>query len=514
MPADRRHRPRQHVRRLRLLEDGDRRRHQADHRHRGVRHARHPPRRQDPRALGQPAERRRRLGLGRLHAHDPARRDDRGHAQPVPAVVATPRSRATTSSRAWTASCCRRTRRASSRRPAAPAARCRPACGSGSTTRPRRRRPPSSATSSARTTSSPRSWTTASASSAASWTTCCGSRRSSTCRSSPRTTCTTRTQHDAKSHAALLCVQSGSTLDDPNRFKFDGDEFYLKTAGRRCGSIFRDHPEACDNTLLIAERCDVAVRHERELHAALPGARRARPRRAGSSRRSSAASHVRYPDGIPDEVRAQADYETGVIVQMGFPGYFLVVADFINWAKDERHPGRARPRFGRRLDGGVRDAASPTSTRCSTACIFERFLNPDRVSMPDFDVDFDDRRRGEVIQYVTEKYGDERVAQIVTYGTIKAKQALKDAGRVLGFPFGMGEKLTKAMPPAGHGQGHAARGHVRQGPPALQGGRRVPRPHRDRRRGEDGLRHRASASRTSSASGACTPPASSCRASR
>ncbi len=108
--------------------------------------------------------------------------------------------------------------------------------------------------------------------------------------------------------------------------------------------------------------------------------------------------------------------------------------------------------------------------------------------MPDFDVDFDERRRGEVIRYVTEKYGDERVAQIVTYGTIKAKQALKDSRRVLGFPFGMGEKLTKAMPPADHGQGHPAVGHPRHGPPALQGGRRHPRPHRDRRRGEDGLR--------------------------
>jgi DNA polymerase-3 subunit alpha len=132
---------------------------------------------------------------------------------------------------------------------------------------------------------------------------------------------------------------------------------------------------------------------------------------------------------------------------MGFPGYFLVVADFINWAKENGI--RVGP--GRGSGAGSMAAYAMRITDLDPiehGLIFERFLNPDRVSMPDFDVDFDDRRRSEVIQYVTAKYGDERVAQIVTYGTIKAKQALKDAGRVLGFPFSMGEKLTKAMPPA------------------------------------------------------------------
>ena len=157
--------------------------------------------------------------------------------------------------------------------------------------------------------------------------------------------------------------------------------------------------------------------------------------------------HVRYPAGIPAEVRARADFETDVIVQMGFPGYFLVVADFINWAKENGI--RVGP--GRGSGAGSMAAYAMRITDLDPlqhGLLFERFLNPDRVSMPDFDIDFDDRRRGEVIQYVTEKYGDERVAQIVTYGTIKAKQALKDAGRVLGFPFSMGERLTKAMPPA------------------------------------------------------------------
>lgn len=249
---------------------------------------------------------------------------------------------------------------------------------------------------------------------------------------------------DAKSHAALLCVQSGSTLDDPNRFKFDADEFYLKTP-EQMRQLFRDYPDACDNTLAIAERCDVQFDTAANYMPRFPVP-------AGETEQTWFVKEVekgleqRYPDGITPEVRKQADYEIGVISQMGFPGYFLVVADFINWSK--RNGIRVGP--GRGSGAGSMAAYAMRITDLDPlqhGLIFERFLNPDRVSMPDFDVDFDDRRRGEVIKYVTEKYGSERVAQIVTYGTIKAKQALKDSGRVLGFPFSMGEKLTKAMPP-------------------------------------------------------------------
>ena len=131
---------------------------------------------------------------------------------------------------------------------------------------------------------------------------------------------------------------------------------------------------------------------------------------------------------------------------MNFPGYFLVVADFINWAKDNGI--RVGPGRGSGAGSVVAYAMRITDLDpLEHGLIFERFLNPDRVSMPDFDVDFDERRRGEVIRYVSEKYGSDRVAQIVTYGTIKAKQAVKDAGRVLGYPFAMGERITKAMPP-------------------------------------------------------------------
>ncbi|WP_374113825.1 DNA polymerase III subunit alpha [Microbacterium sp. zg.B96] len=252
-------------------------------------------------------------------------------------------------------------------------------------------------------------------------------------------------QHDATSHAALLCVQSGSTLDDPNRFKFDGDGYYVKSPAEM-RQIFRDHEIACDNTLLIAERCEVEFNTSANYMPRYP-VPDGETEQSWFVKEVENGLQVRYPAGIPDAVRKQAEYETGVILQMGFPGYFLVVADFINWAK--RHGIRVGP--GRGSGAGSMAAYAMGITDLDPlqhGLIFERFLNPDRVSMPDFDVDFDDRRRGEVIQYVTEKYGDARVAQIVTYGTIKAKQALKDAGRVLGFPFSMGEKLTKAMPPA------------------------------------------------------------------
>nr|WP_269777424.1 DNA polymerase III subunit alpha [Mycetocola zhujimingii] len=250
--------------------------------------------------------------------------------------------------------------------------------------------------------------------------------------------------HDAKAHAALLCVQSGSTLGDPNRFKFDADEFYLKSA-EQMRQLFRDHPEACDNTLAIAERCNVEFNTSASYMPRFPVP-------AGETEETwflkevERGLHVRYPNGIPDDVRARANYEAGVIVQMGFPGYFLVVSDFIKWSKENGI--RVGPGRGSGAGSMVAYAMKITDLDPLVhGLIFERFLNPDRVSMPDFDVDFDDRRRGEVIHYVTEKYGDERVAQIVTYGTIKAKQALKDSSRVLGFPFGMGDKLTKAMPP-------------------------------------------------------------------
>jgi DNA polymerase-3 subunit alpha len=254
---------------------------------------------------------------------------------------------------------------------------------------------------------------------------------------------------DADTHEVLLCVQSGKTMADPGRFKFDARDFYLKSPAEM-RSLWADKyelREACDNTLLIAERCEVKFTEGNGTY--MPRF----PVPDGETEHSWFRKEVerglarRYPDGLTERQRKQADYEVDVIIAMNFPGYFLVVADFINWAKD--HGIRVGPGRGSGAGSIVAYAMRITDLDpLEHGLIFERFLNPDRVSMPDFDVDFDERRRGEVIRYVTERYGDDRVAQIVTYGTIKAKQAVKDSARVLGHPFSMGDKITKVMPPA------------------------------------------------------------------
>lgn len=248
---------------------------------------------------------------------------------------------------------------------------------------------------------------------------------------------------DAAAHEALLCVQSGSTLIDPTRFKFDSQEFYLKTPAQM-RALFADHPESCDNTLLIAERCEVEF-VERELMPRFP-VPDGHTEASWFEQEVAAGMDRRYKGEIPEAQAKQVSYEVEVIKQMGFPGYFLVVADFISWARAQGI--RVGPGRGSAAGSIVAYALGITELDpVKHGLIFERFLNPERVSMPDIDVDFDDRRRGEVIRYVSDKYGDDRVAQIVTFGTIKAKQALKDAGRVLAMPYSVGEKLTKAMPP-------------------------------------------------------------------
>ena len=319
-------------------------------------------------------------------------------------------------------------------------------------------------------------------------------------------------QQDAVGHDALLCVQSGSTMNDADRFSLEGDGYYLKTA-EEMRHVFRELPEACDNTLLVAERCEVTFTEGRDLMPRFPVPE-------GDTEETLFLRQVedglqrRYPDGISTEVRERADLETSMILQMGFPGYFLVTADLINWAKSQGI--RVGPGRGSATGAIVAYAMGITELDpLEHGLIFERFLNPERVSMPDIDIDFDERGRGEVLRYVTEKYGEDRVSQVVTYGTIKAKQALKDASRVLGYPYAMGERITKAMPPAGHGQGHPAgrqsstAAHKRYGEATELRGLYDERPRRHGRSSTP----RAS-SRTSSGSGGCTPAPSSCRASR
>jgi len=250
---------------------------------------------------------------------------------------------------------------------------------------------------------------------------------------------------DAPAHEALLCVQSGSTLADPKRFRFDNDEFYVKTAGQM-RELFRDIPEACDNTLLIAERCNVTLREGENL---LPQFEVPVGETEDSWLRklSHTGLKERLGERVTPEHIARLDYELDVMVKMGFPGYFLVVADLCSHA---RKVGiRVGPGRGSAAGSLVAYALGITGLDpIEHGLLFERFLNPERISMPDIDLDFDERRRSEMIRYATQKYGDDRVAQIITYGTIKSKQAIKDATRVLGYPYVIGEKLTKALPPS------------------------------------------------------------------
>ena len=250
---------------------------------------------------------------------------------------------------------------------------------------------------------------------------------------------------DATAHEALLCVQTGTNLADPGRFRFEGTGYYVKSPQEmRALSTDEEWQAGCDSTLLIAERANVEFDKSNLMpHFPLP---------AGETESSWFAAEVwrgmdrRYPNGYDEERRSQAEYEIGVIEAMGFCSYFLVVADFIMWAKNNGI--RVGPCRGSAGGSIVSYALGITDLDpIFHGLVFERFLNPERVSMPDVDVDFDERRRGDVIRYVTEKYGDDRVAQIITYGTIKAKAAVKDSSRVLGFPYALGDRITKAFPP-------------------------------------------------------------------
>ena len=252
-------------------------------------------------------------------------------------------------------------------------------------------------------------------------------------------------KEDEQAHAALLCIQSGSVLNDPKRFKFENDEFYLKSAAQM-RALFSEIPEACDNTLVIAERCEISFREGENLLPRFP-VPTGETEESWLEKEVARGLALRFPDGVPEEHLKRAAYEVQVICQMGFPGYFLVVADLVNHAKNEGI--RVGPGRGSAAGAVVSYALGITGLDpIKHGLLFERFLNPERISMPDIDLDFDERYRSEMIRYATARYGEERVAQIITYGTIKAKQAVKDATRVLGFPYIIGEKINKSLPPA------------------------------------------------------------------
>ena len=254
-------------------------------------------------------------------------------------------------------------------------------------------------------------------------------------------------QEDHVAHDALLCVQTNALLSDPNRFKFEGSEHYLKTAGEM-RRLFpeEDFPGACDNSLWIAERCDVEIEFGKPQ---LPDF----PLPDGFADDSEYLKHLtfegakqRWGDPLPDEAVERIAYELQIISDMGFSSYFLITWDLIKHARD--HEIRVGP--GRGSAAGCCVAYCLRITDLDPIkydLLFERFLNPSRVSMPDIDMDFDSRYRDEMIRYAAERYGRDHVAQIVTFSTIKARAAVRDAARVLDYPYAMGDKVAKAMPP-------------------------------------------------------------------
>ena len=257
------------------------------------------------------------------------------------------------------------------------------------------------------------------------------------------------TREAAHSHEALLCVQTGKTLSDPNRFKFDGDGYYLKSAAEMRALWDNEIPEACESTLLIAERvqsyADVWTPRNRMPIFPVP---EGHDQATWLHHEVEAGLARRFPDGVPAAYTERAAYEIDVICDKGFPSYFLIVADLINYARSVNI--RVGP--GRGSAAGSLVAYSMRITDIDPiehGLLFERFLNPERASMPDIDIDFDDRRRGEMVRYAAEKYGSDRVAQVITFGTIKTKAALKDSARVhYGQPgFAIADRITKALPP-------------------------------------------------------------------
>ena len=263
-------------------------------------------------------------------------------------------------------------------------------------------------------------------------------------------------QGDASPHDVLLCIGTGKTVNDAQRLRYHGDQFFLKTP-EQMAAVFGDHPDALRNTLLIAERCNVTIpKGQNHLpsfgvpdgfttdqyfeHIAREGFAQRLPR----LRQLAAAGQLRH---TIDEYERRLDFEIEMIKKTGFQGYLLIVWDFIRYAREQQIP----------VGPGRGSAAGSVVAWCMRITdvdpiefdlIFERFLNLERISMPDIDVDFCERRRGEVIEYVTRKYGRENVAQIITFGTMKAKAVIRDVGRVLEMPYADVDRIAKQIPPA------------------------------------------------------------------
>ena len=249
-------------------------------------------------------------------------------------------------------------------------------------------------------------------------------------------------REDSEFHDLLLCIQTGKTLGDEHRLKFSSDNYYLKSA-REMRELFYDTPEACDNTLKIAQRCNVEIEFGNFQMPAFP-----------LPENYSAADYLRdlcYKkisaryETLTAEIKARLDYELKIIHSMGYDGYFLIVWDFINFARQKKIPvGPGRGSAAGSLVAYVLGITELDPLKYNL--LFERFLNPERVTMPDIDVDICYMRRDEVIEYVKTRYGVEHVSQIATFGTLQAKAAIRDVVRVLNISYDKGSRLVDMIP--------------------------------------------------------------------
>jgi DNA polymerase-3 subunit alpha len=254
-------------------------------------------------------------------------------------------------------------------------------------------------------------------------------------------------REDARAHEMLMCIASGKTLADNKRLRHSTDKLYITTP-EEMHSFFTDVPEAVHNTMRISEMCNVELKLGKPMlptfkvpESHTPDSYMAELARKGLEERFK---ELPYPVD-QDAYRARLELEIGVICKMGFPGYFLIVQDFINWAKQHGIP--VGPGRGSGAGSIVAYALRITDLDpIPYNLLFERFLNPERVSMPDFDIDFCQNRRDEVIQYVSKKYGEKNVGQIITFGSLKAKSVLRDVCRVFGLPFSEGDRIAKLVP--------------------------------------------------------------------
>lgn len=256
-------------------------------------------------------------------------------------------------------------------------------------------------------------------------------------------------KHDALAHSALLCVQTKTQLSNPDRFKFEGDEHYLKSS-HEMRSLFTEHPDACDNTLWIAERANLELSFGKALLPDFPIPEGFVDAEAYLAELVFQGAEKRW-GRIDDRLVSRLALELRTIIDMGFSAYFLIVWDLIRHAKEAGI--RVGPGRGSAAGCAVAYALGITELDpLKYNLLFERFLNPSRISMPDIDIDFDSRYRDEMIRYAAQKYGEDHVAQIVTFSQIKARAAVRDATRVLGHPFTLGNRIVASMPPLSMGR--------------------------------------------------------------